>query len=232
MSLPKLEVPMYELNLPSTNKKIKYRPFLVKEYKVLLTASDTSPEEITRVVTELVDVCTFKELNLNKLPHFDLEYLFLQIRAKSIGETADLIKTCTNCQETFQFKFNIPDIKLDKKVPKNNTIDLGNSLGVLVRYPRFDEIMNIASDMNVENMFNLIIDCIDAVFDKDDMYKSDSFSKEEITEFVMNLTKSQFDKLENFLTTMPKIIYEANFNCPHCDTENKIVLEGLQNFFV
>jgi len=231
MSLPTLEVPNYETIIPSSKKKVKFRPFLVKEYKVLLTASESSTDELARIITELVDVCTFNKLSIDKLPHFDLEYLFLQIRSKSIGEVVKLTKQCDKCENKIDFNFDINYIKLDKDV-KDTKIFLTDNLGIIMRYPKFDEILDIASDMNINKMFDLIVKCVDTVFTKDDFYGPDSFTSEEIQTFIMNLTKDQFDKLENFLTSMPKIVFHTDVQCSNCGHNNDVKLEGLQNFFV
>lgn len=232
MALPKLEIPNYETVLPSTGKKIKFRPFLVKEHKILLTVVDASAEEIARVVTELVDVCTFNALNINKLSHFDIEYLFLKIRSKSIGEVVKLIKACDNCSHKFEFDFNIDNIRLDKEVPKELKIQVSSNLGVVMRYPTFNEILSVYDNFTPNNIMDMICSCIDAVYDSEDFYGKDSFTTEEITEFVNNLTKEQFEVLEKFFVGMPRLIHEQHVECPSCSTDNKIVLEGLQNFFV
>lgn len=232
MSLPKLEVPTYEIVVPSSRKKIKYRPFLVKEYKILLTAIESSADEVSRIVTELVDVCTFNTLDVQNLSHFDLEYMFLNIRAKSIGENVSLTKECTSCNSRVDFSLNIVDMKLDREVPKDNKIILSDNLGVILRYPRFLEVLKLYDNLNSDAVIDLLSDCIETVFTKDEYFKKDSFTREDALDFILNLTKEQFDKLENFLTEMPKLVHEASLVCSNCGTTNHVKLEGLQNFFV
>lgn len=232
MTLPRLEVPTYEIVVPSSKKKIKFRPFLVKEYKILLTAIESSADEVSRIVTDLVDVCTFNAIDVNALSHFDLEYLFLNIRAKSIGENVSLIKECTNCESRVDFSLNIVDMKLDREVPKDNKIILSDNLGVTLRYPRFLEVLKLYDNLNSDSVIDLLSDCMETVFTKEEYYNKDSFTKEESLEFILNLTKEQFDKLESFLTEMPKLVHESSLVCSNCGTVNHVKLEGLQNFFV
>ena len=147
MALPKLETPTYELSLPSNGKKVKYRPFLVKEYKVLLTALEADTAEIVRIVNELVDVCTYNKLKMSELSHFDVEYLFLQIRAKSVSEIANLVIDC-ECGEKIPYDLDITKIEVKKNSDKfDNKVQLADKVGVELRYPRFDEMMDIYDSM-------------------------------------------------------------------------------------
>ena len=221
MALPILETPTYELILPSTNKKVKYRPFLVKEYKILLTTVEADVSEITRVVTELVDNCTFNKLNISKLAHFDVEYLFLNIRAKSISETADIILNC-ECGTKIDYTLDITTLK----------VLLTEDIGVILRYPQFDEMLSIRDNANSTHIVELITDCIDAVFTKDEYYDKTTYTEDELNTFVSSFTKKQFDKLEEFFRNIPKIVQHIETDCPSCKKTNIVDLEGLQNFFV
>ena len=183
MALPILETPTYELNLPSTNKKVKYRPFLVKEYKILLTNIEASANEISRVISELVDNCTFNKLDVEKLPNFDLEYLFLNIRAKSISETADVVVTC-NCGNKIDHTIDITNLQVVKKSNIEPKIMLTDDVGVILRYPRFDEMLEIYDNLDSVKILELVSNCIDAVFTKEDYYESNSYSKEDLNTFV------------------------------------------------
>ena len=231
MALPRLETPTYELILPSTNKKIKYRPFLVREYKILLTSIEADVNEISRIVTDLVDNCTFNKLDINKLAHFDVEYLFLNIRAKSISETSDIIINCS-CGEKIEHTIDLTKISVEKNKEISNKVMLSDSAGVILRYPKFDEMLDIHNNVNSEKIVGLITDCIDAVFTKDDYFDSTSYSKQELNDFVNTFTKKQFDKLEEFFRKIPKVVQRIEKNCPTCGTNNVVDLEGIQNFFV
>jgi hypothetical protein len=231
MALPILETPNYELILPSTNKKVKYRPFLVKEYKILLTTVEADVSEITRIVTELVDNCTFNKLDISKLAHFDVEYLFLNIRAKSISETADIIINC-ECGEKIDYTLDITNLKVVKNEKSSNKIMLTDDVGVVLRYPKFDEMLDIRDNSNSTRIVELITDCVDAVFTKEDYFDKTSYTNEELNTFISSFTKKQFDKLEEFFRNIPKIVQHIEADCPSCKKTNIVDLEGLQNFFV
>lgn len=231
MALPILETPSYELILPSTKKKVKYRPFLVKEYKILLTTVEADASEITRIVTELVDNCTFNKLNVSKLAHFDVEYLFLNIRAKSISETSDIVINC-ECGTKIDYTLDITNLKINKDSPIDNKVMLTDEVGVVLRYPRFDEMLDIHDNSNSTKIVELITNCVDAVFTKDDYFDKDSYTDEELLNFVSSFTKKQFDKLEEFFRSIPKIVQHIEVDCPSCNKHNVVDLEGLQNFFV
>jgi hypothetical protein len=231
MALPILETPTYELTLPSTNKKVKYRPFLVKEYKILLTTVEADVAEITRIVTELVDNCTFNKLDVAKLAHFDVEYLFLNIRAKSISETADIVINC-ECGTKIDYTLDITNLKVQKDEHTTNKVMLTDDIGVVLRYPQFDEMLGIRDNANSARIVELITDCVDAVFTKDDYFDKTSYTNEELNTFVSSITKKQFDKLEEFFRNIPKIVQHIETDCPSCNKKNIVDLEGLQNFFV
>jgi hypothetical protein len=231
MALPILETPTYELILPSTNKKVKYRPFLVKEYKILLTSVEADTSEITRIVTELVDNCTFNKLDVAKLAHFDVEYLFLNIRAKSISETSEIVINC-ECGNKIDYTLDITNLKVNKENIPERKVMLTEDIGVLLRYPQFDEMLDIHDNVNSAKVVELITNCIDAVFTKDEYFDKQSYTAEELTSFVSSFTKKQFDKLEEFFRDIPKIVQHIETDCPKCNKHSVVELEGLQNFFV
>lgn len=230
MALPKLETPTYELSLPSTGEKIKYRPFLVKEYKILLTALEADNEEIQRVITELVDVCTFKKLNADKLPNFDIEYIFLNMRAKSIGESTSLTLQCNNCEHKINFEMDITKAEVKKDPEHTKKILISDTIGLEMRYPKFEEMVEIYNNFRSEKIVEMLCSCIDSVFTDEQLY--DDYTKEELIEFVNGFSKKQFELLEKFFLTMPKVVQHVEETCPACGSKNELNLEGLQNFFV
>jgi hypothetical protein len=232
MALPKLETPTYELVQPSTGKKIKFRPFLVKEHKILLTMSEAEDEEVIRIVKELVDVCTFKQLNVNNLPHFDIEYIFMMLRAKSIGESVDVVITCNNCSEKYDSSFNIEDLKVENIGKKSNKILLTNNVGVDLSYPKFDEIVKLHNSADVNIIFDLVKKSITGVFNGDQYFEAKEQDPKDIEEFLFSLTKEQFEKIEEFFVTSPKVVQVVETDCPKCSHHNTSRIEGLQNFFV
>lgn len=231
MTLPKLNTPTYELILPSTGEKIKYRPFLVKEHKVLMTMAEADNAEVARVVGELVDVCTFNKLNISKLPHFDIEYIFLQLRAKSISETVDVVVNC-DCGNKIDATFNIDTLKVEKDSMHSNKIMLNKDFGVEMSYPVFNEVIEVFASNDTSKVIELIIKCIKGVFDSENYWDARDQTKEEIEEFVYSLTKEQFDKIETFFVTAPKVVQIVESDCPKCGKHNTSRLEGLSNFFV
>jgi hypothetical protein len=230
MSLPKLETPTYELILPSTGEKIKYRPFLVKEYKILLTALDSDSEDIHRIVCELVDVCTFKKLKIDELANFDIELLFLNIRARSIGETTNLTLKCNNCEEQIGFELDITKATIKKEPEHNSKILISDTIGLEMRYPKFQEMLEIYQNFQSDKVVEMLCNCIKNVYTDEKLY--DEFTKEELIEFVNSFSKEQFEKIETFFLTMPRVYQHIEQNCSKCGAHNEMTLEGLQNFFV
>lgn len=232
MPLPILEVPTYELTLPSNGKKVRYRPFLVKEHKVLLTMAEASEDEVIRIVNEIVDVCTFNNLNVRDLPHFDVEYIFMQLRAKSISEKVDVVITCANCKENYDSSFNIDELKVEKSSTNNNKIMLTNSVGVEMRYPKFDSVVRVYDSDNPEEVFKLVKKSIAGIFQDDQYWAAEEQNDEDLEMFLNSLTKEQFDKIEEFFVSSPKIVQIVETDCPSCNHHNTSRIEGLQNFFV
>ncbi len=232
MALPKLETPTYELILPSTNKKLKYRPFLVKEHKVLLTMSEASEDEVARIVKELVDVCTFNQLKIEDVPHFDIEYIFMMLRAKSISEQVEVVITCANCGEKYDSSFNIEDIVVEKNEKISDKVMITELIGVQLRYPNFTNVIKVFDSDDIKHIFDLIKSCIVGVFDSENFYDIKEQTDKEINDFLESLTKEQFDKIEQFFVDSPKIVQKIESDCPHCQHHNFSRIQGLQNFFV
>ena len=230
MALPKLETPTYELILPSTGEKIKYRPFLVREYKILLTALDSDSEDIHRIVTELVDVCTFKKLKMDELANFDIELLFLNIRARSIGESTNLTLKCNSCDNQIDFELDITKASIKKEADHSTKILISDTMGLEMRYPKFQEMLEIYQNFQSDKVVEMLCGCIKNVYTDEKLYED--FTKEELVEFVNSFSKEQFEKIETFFLTMPRVYQHIEQDCPKCGAHNEMTLEGLQNFFV
>ena len=231
MALPKLNTPTYELKLPSSGEKIRFRPFLVKEHKVLLTMSEAEDNEVSRIIRELVDVCTFKELKIKDLPHFDIEYIFMNLRAKSIGEIVDVVVNC-ECGTKIETNFNIEDLKVEVAEGHSNKIMINDDVGIEMKYPNIDEVVGVFASDDSQKIFELIINCIKAVYDQNEYWDAKDQTRAELEEFIYSLTKEQFDNVEKFFVTAPKIVQIIETDCPECKKHNVSRLEGLQNFFV
>jgi hypothetical protein len=231
MTLPVFDVPQFTAILPSNGQRVSFRPFLVKEQKQLLMAVAGGFDDQVTAVNNIIDACTFNKLNAHRLPSFDVEYLFLQIRSKSIGENVEILVTCANCGEKHK---NILDIsKLEASRPENhsNTIDLGNNVLVKMDYPRLEDLEIDPDVPNVDRIIQLIASCIQSIWQGEEMFAAEDYSMEELIEFVENLSPGGLEKIEEFFKTMPVIQHKFIWDCGKCGHHNNVVMEGLQNFF-
>ncbi len=232
MALPKINTPTYELELPSTGEKIKYRPFLVKEQKLLLMAQETGKEEeIANVMGDLVESCTFGKIDSKLSPIFDVEYLFLRIRGKSVGETVELIVTCPDDEKTqVNVKINLEDIDVNMLDNHTNEIQLLDNCKIIFRYPILSDMKGLTSDNNVKNVFGIMNKCVTEIHYGDDVYTKSDMTDKEIDDFVDQLTGDQFEKITEFFNSMPKLRHVINVTNPKTKKKNEIVVEGLQSF--
>lgn len=236
MALPLMQAPVYELTIPSTKKKVKFRPFLVKEQKALLIAQQSDdPKVMIETVKYLIQSCV-KGIDLSKLALFDIEYIFLQLRAKSIGEISELIYSCLKCKDPkAKVKLEIDISKIEVEFPENvmANIELYDDVGVKMKYPDFDFLeksKNLKID-DIEDSIEIITNCIEFVYDGDKIYGAKEQSKEELKEFVENLTNAQYLKIKNFFENIPRLKKEVNFSCPVCNYNHNYTIEGIKNFF-
>ena len=238
MPLPTISTPTYELVLPSSNRKIKYRPFLVKEEKILILAMESQdPKQIARAVKDVISKCILsKGIKVEKLSTFDIEYLFLNIRGKSVGEQIEVMVTCPDDKKTqVPMSINIDSIKVKTDDEHSTDIKLDDIYTLKMKYPTLDEFIksnfNFESNMNVDDTFDLIASCIDQVYSDEESWSHQECTKKELTEFVDRLNSSQFKEVEKFFETMPKLSHTVKVTNPNTKVESEIVLEGLQNFF-
>ena len=238
MPLPTISTPTYELTLPSSNKKIKYRPFLVKEEKILIIAMESQDtKQIARAVKDVISKCILsKGIKVEKLSTFDIEYLFLNIRGKSVGEQIEVMVTCPDDNKTqVPMSINVDSIKVQKDENHSTDIVLDDTFTLRMKYPSLNEfIKNNFSElekMNVDDTFDLIASCIDQVYSDDETWASEECTKKELTNFVESLNSSQFKEVEKFFETMPKLSHTVKVTNPNTSVESEIVIEGLQNFF-
>jgi len=233
MALPKLNTPTYELELPSTSEVIKYRPFLVKEQKLLLIAQESGEDkEIARAMTELVSSCTFGKIDGKASPLFDIEYLFLRIRGKSVGETVELNVLCPDDGETsVAVKVAIDDINITMLENHTNEIMIQDDVKIVFRYPIISDMEGmISSKSNVESVYQLINKCIQSIHYGDDVYNKVDITEKDVTEFIDQLTSEQFDSLVEFFDTMPKLRHVIKVTNPKTKKKSEVILEGLQSF--
>ena len=238
MPLPKISTPTYELVLPSSNKKIKYRPFLVKEEKVLILAMESQDTStVANAVKDVLASCILSRgIKVQKLSTFDIEYLFLNIRGKSVGEKIEVMVTCPDDGKTqVPTSINIDEIKVIVDEKHNKDIKLDDQYTLRMRYPSLDEFVKnnfaTAADVSVDDTFDLISSCIDQVYSEEESWTAADCTKKELSQFVESLNSNQFKEIETFFETMPKLSHVVKVINPNTKKENEIVLEGLQNFF-
>ena len=236
MALPKLEVPIYELTVPSTDEKIKYRPFLIKEEKILLIAMESGAnEDVIQAVKQIVSECTFNTLKLGNMPMFDVEYIFLQIRSKSVGEVSKLKILCRDDGETYaNVEVDLTEIEVQVNDDHTNKIELTDEMGVIMKYPTIDSFSTAGiSDITADNMLDVIVTCIDKIYDKkgEEVYDSKDSSKKELMDFVEQMNTTQFQDVQAFFDSMPKLRHEITVVNPKTKVENKVALSGLNDFF-
>ena len=239
MPLPKISTPTYELTLPSSNKKIKVRPFLVKEEKILIIAMETQDtKQIVNAIKDILGKCILtRGIKVEKLSTFDIEYLFLNIRGKSVGEQIEVMVTCPDDGKTqVPTLINIDSIKVQKSDDHETDIKLDDTYTLRMKYPSLNEFIksNFAGgvdDMNVDDTFDLIASCIEQVYSEEESWSSADCTKKELKDFLEQLDSKQFKNIEKFFETMPKLSHTVTVINPNTKKENKIVLEGLQNFF-
>jgi len=236
MALPKVGVPTYELNLPSTGKTIKYRPFLVKEEKVLLLALESEEDkEIVSAVKNLIKNCVLSRIKVEELPSFDLEYLFLKIRAAAVGEIITMNVTCKDDSTTVvEVKIDINDVNVVKPDNHTNKIMISDTMGIILNYPGMDRFIDsefLDKDIKTDEVFNFVGDSIEQIFDGEEVYDSSTTSKKEFREFVEGLAPKQFEPIQKFYETMPKLSHTFKATNPNTGEESEYTIEGLQSFF-
>jgi hypothetical protein len=238
MPLPKIVTPFYHLELPSTGQEIKYRPFLVKEEKLLLLALESEDtKQITTAIKTVIKNCVeTKNVKIETLPTFDIEYLFLNIRSKSVGEEVEISILCPDDEETYvPVKINIDDIKVQKNPDHTNRIKVDESIMMEMKYPSLDQFIknnfDFSSENDTEKSFEMIADCVDKIYTEEEVWTAGDVTKKEIMEFLDQMNSSQFKEIEKFFTTMPKLSHTLKITNPKTEVESEVELTGLSSFF-
>jgi hypothetical protein len=238
MPLPKISTPTYELELPSTEQSIKYRPFLVKEEKLLVIALESEDtKQITTAIKTVIKNCILtKDIKVENLPTFDIEFLFLNIRGKSVGEQVDVNIVCPDDNETnVPVSINLDDIRVLKNEDHTNKIKVDPTIMMEMKYPSLDQFIKNNFDLNNQNAmdqsFELIASCIDKIYTEDEIWSTSDVTKKELTEFLESMNSSQFKDIEKFFETMPKLSHKIQIKNPKTGVESEVVLEGLASFF-
>ncbi len=237
MPLPKINTPTYELVIPSTGKKTRYRPFLVREEKILILALESEDmSQITNAIVEIMSACILtKGIKVLELSTFDIEYIFLNIRSKSVGEVIEVNVTCPDDGETkVSMEINIDDIKVQKDKNHTNLIKLDESLSMKMRYPSIEQFVENNFEVrkqNVDQSLDMITSCIDQVYTEEEAWAASDCTKDELKEFIEQMNTKQFKEIEKFFTTMPKLSHTVKVQNPETKVKSDVVLEGLASFF-
>ena len=236
MALPKLNTPTYELEVPSTDEKVKYRPFLVKEEKILLMAMESKDNaQIINAVKEIVSSCTFEKLNVATMPMFDMEYIFLNIRAKSVGEVSNLKILCPDDKKTYaNVELDLTKVEVQVGDEHSNKIELTDDMGLIMTYPTIDSFLESGIEtIDANNMLDVISTCILQIYEEkgEKVYEVKDQTKKELTEFIENLNSKQFKNVQDFFATMPKLKHDIMVKNPKTKKESKLTLTGLNDFF-
>jgi|TARA_Y100000310_G_scaffold18977_1_gene18618 hypothetical protein len=241
MALPILAVPKHELNIPSTNEVVKYRPFLVKEEKVLLMAQESNEEKtIIDAMKEIVKNCVETKLDIDKMPLFDIEYIFMKLRAKSVGEIVKLKyghPGATNssnekCEHFEEIEVNLDKVEVSRTEGHDTKVKLTDDIGLVMRYPQIGMMEKVrAAETEVETLFDVIRGCIEMIYEGDEVHYPKDYSKKEMETFLESLNTDQFVKIRNFFETMPKIRYETEYECTECNQREKVTITNIQDFF-
>jgi len=238
MSLPKIATPSYSLEIPSLKKEIKYRPFLVKEEKILIIAMESEdPKQIAEAVKTVINNCILtRGIKVEQLATFDIEYLFLNIRGKSVGETVDVLITCPDDGKTqVPVSINLDDIEISVNENHSRDIKLDDDLTLRMKYPSMNEFIksNFGNDFNmsVDDTFSLIVSCMEQVYNEEESWSASDCTKKELSEFIEQLSSKQFKQVENFFSTMPKLSHTLKIKNPNTEVESEVLLEGLSSFF-
>ena len=239
MPLPKINTPSYELTLPSNGKKVKYRPFLVREEKILIMALETEDmKQITDAVLTILNACILtKGITIENLPTFDIEYLFFNIRSKSVGETIEVNITCPDDNKTsVPIEVNIDSIKIKKDKKHKDIIKLDDNLSLKLKYPSMDSFIESnfegnTNDNDVTSTINMITKCIDIIYNEEESWSASDSTTKELQEFIEQLNTKQFQLIESFFTSMPKLSHAIKVVNPKTKVESTVILEGLASFF-
>lgn len=234
MALPILNTPSYEVELPLSKKTVTYRPFLVKEEKVLLMALESQDQkQIMRAMHDIISTCTFGKIDGKDLPVAELEYLFLKLRSKAVGEKSHIGLKCDDCGTSNELDLDLESIEIDTTNLPKLKIMLTDQIGVMMKYPSSELVMKSVDSKktDTENTYAIITSCIDKIFDTENVYDVATQTKQELTDFIESLNKAQFEKIKDFFSGLPKLKKDVSFKCTNCGKHNEISLEGMESFF-
>lgn len=232
--LPRPSAPIYTLTIPSTQKQVRYRPFLMSDVKSLLLAQMSSnPEIMINTLRQIIKSCIIDPIDVDSLATFDIEKIFCMLRAKSVEENVSLLITCEKCEEKTKMNFDITQIDVKFADDHKKTFILYDNVGVSMKYPNYETVLKMQTIKkdDLDSSFDIMVDCVDYIYDDKQMYSASETTREELLEFFYNLTQDQMQKVEHFFETMPTFKHDLHFVCPKCTHESTVTIEGIQNFF-
>lgn len=231
MALPQLNTAKYTTVIPSLDKEVTFRPYLVKEEKILMIAMESQDnKQIIRAIKDVIKACVFDDIDVEKLAMFDIEAIFLALRSKSVGERVDVRLKCNKCEQLTDVNINLDDVQLPEG-SVNNVIQLNDSVGVTMRYPSINDVEGMNQEGGVKEMMKIIGMCIENIFDDDNVYEAGTYSEKELNDFIDGLNSSQFQKISKFFEDLPAIQHNVKFNCVSCNEKNDVELKGIASFF-
>lgn len=235
MALPELNTARYSIEIPSTGQTVEYRPYLVKEEKILMMAMESNDQKaIMNATKDIIKACVFEDIDIDSLAMFDIETLFLALRSKSVGEKVDVKIKCEHCEAVNELHVDFDEV--DKPVIDNENVNISitDEVGIIMKYPSVGDVEKFTNDdaENIETAMNMILACIDSIYDADNVYDAKDETQESLKNFIESLSSVQFLKLSQFLENMPALSYDADFNCVNCGKENKQLIRGLASFFM
>lgn len=234
MALPKLDAPRYEMKLPSTNKKVVYRPYLVKEEKILMLAMESQDDkQMIRAVKDVITACTDGAVDADSMTMFDMEYMFTQLRSKSVGEKTTVGVSCTSCGTKNDVEIDLANVHVTVPPAKQRKIELTKTVGIVLKYPSIDDVMaaQTSESSDVDRTFDVIISCIDSIYSGDEIFDAKEQTKKELKEFIESLSAEQFNKIKAFVEDMPSAKVSVSFGCTKCSHHNEFDVKGIANFF-
>ena len=227
MALPTLSVPTFDVDVYSTKEKVRMRPFLVKEEKILILAAESNQRnDMIRAMQQVVESCSDGKIKADKLPFFDLQNIFIKLRSQSIGKDSEFNLICGECGHKTPMTLDLEEIKLQTHPEHTNKIMIDTDIGVIMKYPTAEILSN--EDLP---MFDLVVSCVDKIFTKEEVHNAEEEGYNEVAKFIDSLTNEQFEKIVEFFLTAPKIFHNIEYTCPKCQTENTVVVDGVENFF-
>jgi len=237
MALPKLDTPIYKLKIPSTGKIVSYRPFLVKEQKLLLMAmEDEEGKSQSDAIQQVINNCVLDEIEPKALPLYDIEYIFLQLRAKSIGEEVELTYTCPNDKNKIKFNVDLSKVEVKFNKAHKNKLKLTKEVGIVLKDPTIDMLADFGKldteNIQFDELLSIMISCIDSIYDTESVHDPKDYTKEELEEFLSDLWQMQFEEFQQFFETLPKAYKDVTIKCDKCDTTIEHRIEGMANFFL